>query len=150
MKVFLISIIVGLFVSYISTLLCHSKISKYVSSLDQNLLKKYDNIKKQRLLIFILGLIISIIFAIIYYFMSKESILNKILIVLIIILLLPMIIYMIIPKSSYLLENVSREINTKEWFNVYLCMKNAMIYGFLIAFFATLIILYVIQLSIKK
>ena len=52
---------------------------------------------------------------------------------------LPIIFYRLAPKSSYMLQEPSSNIDTKDWFKIYLCMKNATMYSFIITFIVVFI-----------
>lgn len=139
--IFPIAIVVGLLFSYIGTIHCHVKIKKFTSKLDQGQLILYHNVRKRRMWYFLIGVLVALLGSILYFCLSKDLLFSRIIYSLIILLLTPMIVYTLFPKSPYTLEQSN--INTTEthdWFKVYVCMKNGMIYGFCIGFFITLII----------
>jgi hypothetical protein len=138
---FATAVVVGLLFSYIGTIHCHMKIKKFTNKLDQSQLVLYQNVRKRRMWYFLIGILIALLGSILYFCLSKDLIYNRIMTSLIILLLTPMIVYTLFPKSPYMLEQSN--INTTEthdWFKVYVCMKNGMIYGFCIGFLITLII----------
>jgi len=135
------AVVVGLLFSYIGTIHCHMKIKKFTNKLDQSQLVLYQNVRKRRMWYFLIGILIALLGSILYFCLSKDLIYNRIMTSLIILLLTPMIVYTLFPKSPYMLEQSN--INTTEthdWFKVYVCMKNGMIYGFCIGFLITLVI----------
>ena len=152
-KIFYIptAIVVGLIASYIGTIHCHCKLSKLTQNLNPEQLQLYQNAKQRRLYYFITGIVIAIIATILFLCMSSSILYYRIINALIILLLTPMIVYTLYPKSPYMLQQ--ENINNKEthaWFNVYVCMKNGMIYGFCIGFIATIIVLAILQICIKN
>ena len=135
------AIVVGLLFSYIGTIHCHVKIKKFTNKLDQSQLVLYQSVRKRRMWYFLIGILVALLGSILYFCLSKDFMFSRIIYSLIILLLTPMIVYTLFPKSPYMLEQSN--INTTEthdWFKVYVCMKNGMIYGFCIGFFITLII----------
>ena len=128
-------------VSYISTIGCHSRINEYVKDLSQELQDKYYKLKCERTNILIIGFIFSFIVAILYYkkyslnVKSSTRNVNSVLIF----VGLPIIFYRLAPKSSYMLQEPSSNIDTKDWFKIYLCMKNATMYSFIITFIVVFI-----------
>lgn len=129
-------------VSYISTIGCHSNIYEYVKDLSPELQKKYNNLKCERAGILTLGFIFSLILAILYYRKSINTenytrLVNSALIF----VSVPMIFYKLFPKTSYMLqEPTENPDDTKDWFKIYLCMKNATMYSFVITFIVVFII----------
>jgi len=152
-KIFYIptAIVVGLIASYIGTIHCHCKLPKLTQNLNAAQLGLYQNARQRRLYYFITGIVIAIIGAILFLCFSSSILYHRIMNALIILLLTPMIVYTLFPKSPYMLQqsNINNE-ETHNWFNVYVCMKNGMIYGFCIGFIAALIVLAILQVSIKN
>ena len=52
-----------------------------------------------------------------------------------------MIVYKVLPKSDYMLKHSQTDQDYKDWFDIYLCMKNKSIYGFFTGFTMTMIVL---------
>ena len=139
----LLSINIGILLSYIFTVYCHDKIIDYSDDLDCKLRKKYEKIKKERMMHFVVGILLAIAIGTIYYLYASATtpIFEKINIIAIILLLLPMIVYKILPKSDYMLKHSQTDQDYKDWFNIYLCMKNKSTYGFVVGFTASMILL---------
>jgi cell division protein FtsW (lipid II flippase) len=139
--------VVGLFISNIMIIRCHYKITNYENKLNEEEKLHYEKIKNTRINYYILGSLLSIF--IVFFYMWKtgfhyHSIVNS----LFILLLLPMIVYMVIPKKNYML--LYSEHDAKEWFEIYLCMKNSMIYGFLFGFILSLGFLYLTDRFLER
>jgi hypothetical protein len=134
------AIVVGLVASYLAVALCHGKVSYFASTLPRDIIPTYCSIRKYRTAYLLLGIVIATIITMIYNYHSMNE--HKGWISAILFLVIPIIVYMIIPKSTYLLLE---SVNCKAWFQVYLCMKNAMIYGFLLVFLVILLIGWIIN-----
>jgi len=139
----LLSINIGLLISYLFTYYCHDQITTYTNDLSDELLSKYKNIKKERIIHLIVGVLIAIVISVMFYFKAPEKTSNfeKINIVILLLLLLPMVVYKLLPKSDYMLKHSQSDQDYKDWFNIYLCMKNKSVYGFLCGFSVSMIIL---------
>jgi len=138
----LISINMGLLLSYVFTYYCHNQIITYTKDLSSELLIKYENIKKERMNHLGIGLILAILISLVFYYNSPEiNPIEKINIIVLLILLLPMIVYKILPKSDYMLKHSQTDQDYKDWFDIYLCMKNKSIYGFFTGFTMTMMVL---------
>ena len=139
----LLSINIGLATSYFFAYYCHNQINEYTNDLSEELLIKYENIRKERMKHFYIGILIAILISTIFYYKAPEqiSMFQKINIVLIVLLLLPMIVYKLLPKTDYMLKYTQTEQDYKDWFDIYLCMKNKSVYGFLCGFSVSTMIL---------
>jgi len=139
-------------VSYISTFSCYSHIYEYVKDLSPELKDKYNNLNCERRNILILGFAFSIVIAALYYKNNintelKTRLVNSALIF----LGFPMIFYKLVPKTSYMLEQPSSNPeDTKDWFKIYLCMKNATMYSFVITFIVVFMFFKCIKSKIIK
>ncbi len=132
----------GLLLSYVFTYYCHNKIITYTKDLSSELLIKYENIKKERMNHLGIGLILAILISLVFYYNSSElNPIEKINIIILLILLLPMIVYKVLPKSDYMLKHSQTDQDYKDWFDIYLCMKNKSIYGFFTGFTMTMMVL---------
>lgn len=139
----LLSINIGLLLSYMFTYYCHDKIKDYSKDLTDKLLTKYEAIRQERMMHFTVGVIIAVVISILFYNMSSDefSKLEKINIIMLILLLLPMIVYKVLPKSDYMMKHSQSDEDYKDWFNIYLCMKNKSMYGFFSGFTISMVIL---------
>ena len=139
----LLSINIGLFISYLFTYYCHNQITNYTNDLSDELLSKYENIRKERMRHLSTGILIALVISVLFYFKAPEQTSNfeKINIIILLLLLLPMVIYKLLPKSDYMLKHSQSDQDYKDWFNIYLCMKNKSVYGFLCGFSVSMIIL---------
>ena len=141
------SIVIGLFFSYLLTGLCHGKIRALSDTLKgMNKVETYQKIKNTRRRNFIIGILTAIIASILYWMFTNEvDQYAKIINTLLILLLIPMVIYMIIPKKQYFLQTVQTNKEVQQWFDIYKCMQQKMIYGFFIFFGISLLIFYLIS-----
>lgn len=139
----LLSINIGLLVSYAFKYNCHGKINDYQKDLTGDLLTKYEEIKTERMNHFIIGLIVAIVVSLIYYLNLSSEIqpFEKINVVILFILLLPVVVYTLLPKSDYMLKHSQSTQDFKDWFNIYLCMKNRCFQGFLSGFAISMMVL---------
>ena len=141
----LLSVSIGLICSHVFTYLCHDNIKLYEKDLTDDLLLKYKYIRNERMSHFNLGLLMALIISVIYNIKNTElSLYSKIIHTSFIILLTPLVIYKILPKTDYMLQYSQNPEQIKDWFNIYLCMQNKYIYGFLCGFTISIIILYFI------
>jgi len=144
----ILSINIGLLISYIFTYYCHNQINAYKNDLSGELLSKYENIRKERMTHLGLGVLIAILISAVFYFKTQEmSKFQKINIIILLLLLLPMIVYKLLPKSDYMLKHSQTDQDYKDWFNVYLCMKNKSVYGFLCGFAVSMMILSLMDIN---
>ena len=139
----LLSINIGLLVSYAFKYNCHGKINEYTKDLTGDLLTRYEEIKNERMNHFRIGLIVAIIVSLIYYtkLSEKTPVFEKINVAVLFILILPVIIYKVLPKSDYMLKHSQSDQDYNDWFNIYLCMKNKCVHGFLTGFAISMIVL---------
>lgn len=139
----LISINVGILISYIFTYHCHSQITNYTKDLSEDLLKKYEAIRSERMFHFAIGLVLAVVVSLVFYNMPTQfSSLERNNIIILILLLLPMVVYKVLPKSDYMLNHTHpNEQDYKDWFNIYSCMQNQSVYGFLCGFTASMMLL---------
>ena len=102
----LLSINIGLLISYLFTYYCHNQITNYTNDLSNELLSKYENIRKERMIHLGIGILIAIIISVVFYFKAPNSvsIFEKINIIILLLLLLPMVVYKLLPKSDYMLK----------------------------------------------
>jgi uncharacterized protein YacL len=139
----LISINVGLLLSYIFTFYCHSQIKTYTKDLSEELLDKYETIKNERMLHFNIGLLLAIVISVLLLFYNylPNSTLKRNNIIILLILLLPMIVYKVLPKSDYMLNYTQTDQDYKDWFDIYSCMQSKSMYGFLAGFTISMMVL---------
>jgi len=145
----LLSINIGLLLSYIFTYYCHGQIVSYTKDLSHSLMIKYNRIKKERILHFYTGILLSMLISYLFYLKAPQemTLFQKINIILIILLLLPMVVYKLLPKSDHMLNYSQTDQDYKDWFNIYLCMKNKSMYGFLCGFTVSIMILSLMEIK---
>jgi uncharacterized protein YacL len=144
----LISLNVGILLSYIFTYYCHDQIKEYSKDLPKHLKKKYEKIRSERMMHFFIGVVLAVAISALFYKMSTEfKPLEKINIIVLIMLLLPMMVYKFLPKKDYMLKHSQKDQDYKDWFNIYLCMKNKSTYGFFAGFTISMVILNFININ---
>ena len=151
-SILITSVNFGLFLSYLFLYYCHKEISEYEQGLSELELKKYKTIRNERMNHFIIGILVAIATSVIFILKySNMNLLNKVNITVLIIFLIPMLVYKILPKSEYMLKECSQtEKDFNEWFDIYLCMKNKSIYGFLCGFSISIIFLSLINMDFNE
>ena len=152
-SILITSVNFGLFLSYLFLYYCHKEISEYEQGLSELELKKYKTIRNERMNHFIIGILVAIATSVIFNskYSNNMNLLNKVNITVLIIFLIPMLVYKILPKSEYMLKECSQtEKDFKEWFDIYLCMKNRSIYGFLCGFSVSMIFLSLINMDFNE
>lgn len=138
----IISACVGLVCCHIATYFCHNTIKEYEKDLTSELQDKYDAIKIERMLHFVIGLLISLVITIIYNIKNTEiPIQTKIIHSIFLNLLIPIVIYRILPKTDYMLLHTQTSDDVKDWFNIYQCMQNKCTHGFFTGFSLSIIML---------
>jgi hypothetical protein len=145
----LLSINIGLLISYVFTYYCHNQIYDYEKDLSEELLSKYENIRKERMNHLGIGIFIAVLISSVFYYKTPPEIsqFQKINIIALLLLLLPMVVYKLLPKSDYMLKHSQSEQDYKDWFNIYLCMKNKSVYGFLCGFGVSILILSLMDIN---
>jgi amino acid transporter len=139
---------VGVFVAYLMTGLCHGRIREYEKDLDPEQKETYKRISAYRLWCFVVGVLLALLALFVYLLViRKKEAYHAVWDGILILLLVPMIVYLVIPKPRYMLPEGSTEKETKNWFSVYTCMSRAMMNGFLLGFFLSLLILWLIDRS---
>jgi len=144
----LLSINIGLLVSYLFTYYCHNQITTYRDELTGDLATKYEAIRKERMHHFGIGIFIALVVSAAFYFKSKDMPkFEKLNIVAFLVLFIPMIVYRLMPKSDYMLKHEQPQKDYNDWFDIYLCMKNKSMYGFLSGFTVSMIILSIMDIN---
>jgi len=114
-------------------------------SLSDELSSIYDNISKERSLLYIHGLILGfIIVFLINYNLSSEfnNKFHKTTFFILIILITAVLYYTLMPKSDYILNHVTNNQESKAWLNTYLNMKNKYTIGFILGSLASVPLAY--------
>ena len=146
----IISINIGLLLSYVFTYYCHCQIDNYKNDLDDKLLRRYKKINQERMNHFFIGIVVAIVASFVYY--SKMPVdtpkMEMVNVVVLFLLLIPMIVYKILPKSDYMLKHNQTRGDYRDWFKIYLCMKNKSISGFLVGFCASMVVLSFLNRSV--
>ena len=122
---------VAFIVASLYIMLSKSNYSDYENVFDKEIL---DKIVKDRLKIYIIASIIGIILGLIYVIWKKNKISTFPLIctAILIFFITQWIVYMVYPKSDYLLNYVTNNEQSKAWLNVYQQMMKKFLIGFLI------------------
>lgn len=150
---FRISVLSGLVVSYLATLICHKNLSQMTKLIkdDKDLKTYYDEIKKQRRINCLIGCGVGFFFCLLFLVLFKTDWKNRFVNLGIIFFLTPMVIYNLLPNKKYFLEASLYGIDLSEeqvvqWFQIYKCMQKSMIIGFLGSFF----LIYLLLFSLSK
>jgi cytochrome bd-type quinol oxidase subunit 2 len=122
---------VAFIIASLYIMLSKNNYSDYENVFDKEIL---DKIVKDRLKIYIIASIIGIILGLIYVIWKKNKISTFPLIctAILIFFITQWIVYMIYPKSDYLLNYVTNNEQSKAWLNVYQQMMKKFLIGFLI------------------
>lgn len=122
---------VAFIVASLYIMLSKSNYSDYENVFDKEIL---DKIVKERLKIYMIASIIGIILGVIYVIWKKNKVSTFPLIctAILIFFITQWIVYMVYPKSDYLLNYVTNNEQSKAWLNVYQQMMKKFLIGFLI------------------
>ena len=119
----------------------HQKFKNFLNTLDNNQKKKYKKIIKERLNIYITGLIISFILTYIltknmkkssYRFCSRIAIS----------IMITHLYYNLYPKSDYMLNHLNNKTQNKAWLEIYKHMKFRCHIGFIFGMISYILIYY--------
>jgi len=115
-------------------MLTKNDIQKSQLLLETNLGEIYNNIVNERLKIYIIASIIGSIFGIVYliWMKNKMSIFPLICTAVLIFFVVQFVIYILYPKSDYILNHIKNENEAKIWINMYNQMMKKFWIGFLI------------------
>lgn len=122
---------VAFIVASLYIMMSKSNYSDYENVFDKEIL---DKIVKDRLKIYIIASIVGIILGLIYVIWKKNKISTFPLIctAILIFFIAQWFVYMIYPKSDYLLNYVTNNEQSKAWLNVYQQMMKKFLFGFII------------------
>lgn len=122
---------VAFIVASLYIMLSKSNYSDYENVFDKEIL---DKIVKDRLKIYIIASIVGIILGLIYVIWKKNKISTFPLIctAILIFFITQWIVYMVYPKSDYLLNYVTNNEQSRAWLNVYQQMMKKFLFGFII------------------
>jgi tetrahydromethanopterin S-methyltransferase subunit F len=141
---------IGIITSYLATIPCHKQIQAYKKELTPEQTTLYEKIVHQRMWIFSGGMICAVVLAICYLFLSYRPLYYRISDALLIFLLVPIILYFMIPKCAYMLENMSTPEESNKWFQGYKCLGTTMLHGFFIGFIFSLLFLIVLDVGLSR
>jgi uncharacterized protein YacL len=100
--------------------------------LNDNQLHTYNNISKERIAIYIQGLILGIIVALLVTFNSSLRSTNKLCVFVVIALGINYLFYTLHPKSTYMLLHLNSKEQNNAWLNIYKEMKYRCMLGLLL------------------
>ena len=104
----------------------------FTKLLDSNQLQIYNNISKERLSIYIQGLILGIILAIFITFNTNLKSTNKVCIFVVISLGVNYLFYGLHPKSTFMINHLTSQEQNKAWTEIYKEMKQRCFIGLLL------------------
>lgn len=136
----------GLLAGNIYTMMTpRNEIYKIKELLDQEGLDAYEKIEKERLMLYIQGIILGLILAFILFIYTKDKVQNQlcnVCLFVVVALLTGMIYYKVMPKSDYMLNHLKTPEQNKEWLKVYKTMQNRYHTGFFTGAIAYAVICY--------
>ena len=95
----------------------------FMALLDDNQQQVYKSIIKERMNLYIQGMVIGVILAILCTFNNKLSRPNNICLFIVIALGFNWVFYTLYPKSAYMLEHITSQDQAKAWLKIYKEMK---------------------------
>lgn len=144
-------IAVGLFASMLYVMLNYSDdsaLAKFPSTLTSEQLSLYNNVIKERMTLFLQGLIAGLLLGLIYLNVGRSEngeVAKSQCIFTIIVLATTYFYYTLYPKSYSMLHTLSTEEQRAAWWDVYTEMKRRALLGFLIGVLAFLALGYVLS-----
>jgi uncharacterized protein YacL len=127
-------IALGFIVASLMCMLTKSeKFHKLLDSLDEKERKAVNNIVKERVMLYVKGTILGLIFAILFVLWANDkfSRYTTLCTFIIIMFVVQIGVYMFTPKKDYILKHMKTGAQTELWLNVYNEMKNKYHFGFL-------------------
>ena len=114
-------------------------LEQYLATLDENQLSIFRKIHKERMQIYLLGLVLGLLLGFIYLNVSKNSVARTCTFVSIV-MGVNYLFYMIYPKSTYMIKHLNNEKQITEWQNVYRTMQYRQYMGMVLGLVAYVIV----------
>lgn len=136
---------IGLIIAMLFTMISPNKftlMSKYESLLNEKQLKKYQAIRKERLMICIIGFVLGIIIAFIVVMYMKKPLFINVFLVGAIIFIVNYFFYVFYPKSSYMITDLDDREDREAWLAIYKHMTFIYHLGFLLGIIGSMLLCY--------
>ncbi len=138
-------IAIGLIIAMLFTMISPNKftlMSKYESLLSQKQLEKYHAIRKERLMICIMGFVLGIIIAFIVIMYMKKSLFTNVCLVGAIVFVVNYFFYVFYPKSSYMITDLDDHEDREAWLAIYKHMTYVYHLGFVLGIVGAMVLCY--------
>ena len=138
-------IAIGLIIAMLFTMISPNKftlMNKYESLLSEKQLEKYHNIRKERLMICIMGFILGIIIAFIVVMYMKKSLFTNVCLVGAIVFVVNYFFYVFYPKSSYMITDLDEREDREAWLAIYKHMTYVYHLGFVLGIVGAMVLCY--------
>ena len=123
----------------------HNLFIKFMDTLNSEQKEIYHKIIRERLSLYLGGMLLGILIGLIYLFYTKKSE-RSICIFIIIVFLTKMIVYKGYPKSTYMLYHLDRKDQVSAWTDIYTYMKKIWMLSFILAIISYVLIGYSFKL----
>jgi len=119
----------------------HNLFIKFMDTLNSEQKEIYHKIIRERLSLYLGGMLLGILIGLIYLFYTKKSE-RSICIFIVIVFLTKMIVYKGYPKSTYMLYHLDRKEQVSAWTDIYTYMKKIWMLSFILAIISYVLIGY--------
>ena len=114
-------------------------LEQYLATLDENQLAIFRKIHKERMQIYLLGLVLGLLLGFIYLNVSKSSVARTCTFVAIV-MGVNYLFYMVYPKSTYMIKHLNTEEQVNAWQNVYRTMQYRQYMGMVLGLVAYVLV----------
>ncbi len=138
-------IAIGLIIAMLFTMITPQKftlMSKYESLLSEKQLEKYHAIRKERLMICIMGFVLGIIIAFGVVMYMKKSLFTNVCLVGAIVFVVNYFFYVFYPKSSYMITDLDDKEDREAWLAIYKHMTFVYHLGFVLGVVGAMVLCY--------
>jgi hypothetical protein len=138
-------IAIGLIIAMLFTMISPNKftlMNKYESLLSEKQLEKYYNIRKERLMICIMGFVLGIIIAFGVIMYMKKSLFTNVCLVGAIVFVVNYFFYVFYPKSSYMITDLDEREDREAWLAIYKHMTYVYHLGFVLGIVGAMVLCY--------
>uniref|UniRef100_A0A6C0C659 Uncharacterized protein n=1 Tax=viral metagenome TaxID=1070528 RepID=A0A6C0C659_9ZZZZ len=119
----------------------HNLFIKFMDTLNSEQKEIYHKIIRERLSLYLGGMLLGILIGLIYLFYTKKSE-RSICIFIVIVFLTKMIVYKGYPKSTYMLYHLDKKEQVSAWTDIYTYMKKIWMLSFILAIISYVLIGY--------
>jgi hypothetical protein len=138
-------IAIGLIIAMLFTMVSPYKLSlmsKYESLLSEKQLEKYHKIRKERLMICMMGFVLGIMIAFVVVMYMKKSLFTNVCLVGAIVFVVNYFFYVFYPKSSYMITDLDDKEDRIAWLAIYKHMTYVYHLGFLLGVVGAMVLCY--------